>query len=275
MQDNTNFETVYTRNKIRNELIPYLKGLNPEVVKSIFRTSELLNYNKEIVRNIVKEKYEDIKLKEDGIVLDKEKFLSLEEGLKREVLRFSINEFYGSLVDIGMATIENCISIISTSQSGSIIKISQYVKIKISYNKLIFFNDTKNNDFCYELNIPGVTYIPEINKTIKAEIKNAANVPEKYTDKNKCFFDIEKTGKKLYVRNKRVGDFFEPVGINGKKTIKKFFSDLKIDKDMRDEIPLVTSDSEVLWVVGFRTSKKFIKDNATKEVIIFEYGENI
>lgn len=275
MQDKTNFESIYTRNKIRNELIPYMKKINPEVVDAIYRTSLLLTSSKDIIKDIVNEKYSEIKLKEDGVVLNKNKFLNLNIGLKREILRVAINDFLGNLVDISMVSIDNAIDIISNSQSGAVAKISKNVKIKISYDKLIFFNEQEKTDFCYELNVPGVTYIPEINKKIIVKIAKVEEVPNKYEDKNKCFFDIAKVGKKIYVRNKKDGDFFEPTGMLGKKTIKKFFSDLKIDSNEREKIPIISTDSDIIWIAGFRASRKFLKDKNTKEVIIFEYGENI
>ena len=101
------------------------------------------------------------------------------------------------------------------------------------------------------------------------------DVPNKYDDKNKCFFDVEKVGKKIYVRSRREGDFFYPSGMTGKKTLKKFFSDLKVDINEREKIPILSTEDEVIWILGFRTSRKFLKDKDTKEVIIFEYGENI
>ena len=67
----------------------------------------------------------------------------------------------------------------------------------------------------------------------------------------------------------------ECTGMIGKKTLKKYFSDLKISLDDREKIPLITNDNDIIWVAGFRASRKFLKDKNTKEVIIFEYGENI
>ena len=275
MQDKTNLEAIYTRNKVRNELIPYLKEFNPEIIKSIYKTSKILGENRKLLKEIIEEKYREIKVEDKDLVLDKVKFLELDDGLKPEILRRAILDYSGNLVNIGMDTINNAISIISESGSGAVIKISSDIKIKINYDKLVFFKEKEETKFCYELNIPGTTYIPEINKAITAKIVDADEVPEKYSDKNKCFFDIEKTGKKLYVRNKRIGDSISLTGMNGKKSIKKFFSDLKIDSRFRDKIPLIVSEDDVLWVVGLRTNQKYLKDKSTKEVIIFEYGENI
>ena len=55
----------------------------------------------------------------------------------------------------------------------------------------------------------------------------------------------------------------------------KKFSDNKISLDERDKIPLITNEDDIIWVVGFRSSRKFLKDKDTKEVIILKYGKNI
>ena len=79
----------------------------------------------------------------------------------------------------------------------------------------------------------------------------------------------------MYVRNRKNGDYFFPTGIMGKKKIKDFFSDLKIESSKRSEIPIITNGEDIIWVVGLRSSRKFLKDKSTKEVIIINYGENI
>ena len=61
----------------------------------------------------------------------------------------------------------------------------------------------------------------------------------------------------------------------GTKTLKKYFSDLKIDISERKKIPIISTDEDIIWIPGFRASRKFLKDKTTKEVIFFEYGENI
>ena len=55
MQDKTNEKTIYTRNKVRNELIPYLKEFNPEIIKSIYKTSKILSENRKLLKEIIEE----------------------------------------------------------------------------------------------------------------------------------------------------------------------------------------------------------------------------
>lgn len=276
MIDKTNFESIYTRNKIRNNLLPKLKELNPDIITSISRMNSIIKEEKELIDEIVEKEYDKVRLKNQEVVLSKDKFNSNCKAIKRRLLRSAIEEFNGSLKDISFVSIENAIDIIENAQNGTLIKISDDVKIKVDYAKLCFIKSVeKNNDYMYELNIPGKTCIEELGTYIECEIKKADEVPDIIKDKNKKIFDIAKTGKKLYVRNRKNGDSFLPTGMSGTKKIKDFFSDNKISLDERDKIPLITNEDDIIWVVGFRSSRKFLKDKDTKEVIILKYGKNI
>lgn len=277
MLDKTNFETIYTRNKVRNIIIPKLKEINPDIINGIYRFSRIMKDEEEFINEYIEGMY--IKIggcDNDGKYILKNEFLKLNIGIKRRILRRGILEYTGSLKDISFSTINNAIKEIEISKNGNIIRILDSVKILVEYNKLKFINKKKETeDYIYELNIPGKTYLKEIKKCIFTEIKPASQVGDIEKNPNIHFFDIEKTGKKLYVRNRKNGDYFFPTGIMGKKKIKDFFSDLKIETSRRDEIPIITNGEDVIWVVGLRSSRKFLKDKSTKEVIIINYGENI
>ena len=275
MIDKTNFETVYTRNKVRNLVIPMLKEINPDIIESLNRFSEIVRDEEEFIEEYVKEIYNKIVIhNEDELYIEKNEFLELKVGLKRRILRMAIYEFNKRLKDVSFKTVNNAIDEIEHSQNGNIIKIVPGVKIFAQYSKLKFIKEKiEIEDYIYELNIPGRVYLKEINKWITVEVKNAEDVGITEKNPNIHFFDIAKTGKKLYVRNRKNGDYFYPTGMEGKKKLKDFFSDLKLEK--RDEIPIVTNGEEIIWVVGLRSSKNFLKDKSTKEVIIINYGENI
>lgn len=277
MLDKTNDESIYTRNKIRNLVLPEIKEINPDIINTLSRFSEIIKDEEEFILEYINEVYENIRVYENNeIYLLKDKFLKLKLGIQRRVLRQGILEFVGSLKDISFKSINNAIEEIKMSSNGNLIKISKNVKILVSYNKLKFINKKEEfKDYIYELPIPGKVYLKEINKWIITEVIDADKVGDTEKNPNVHFFDIEKTGKKLYVRNRKNGDYFFPTGFNGKKKIKDFFSDLKVENSKRDEIPIITNDEDIIWVVGFRSSRKFLKDKSTKEVIIINYGENI
>ena len=67
-------------------------------------------------------------------------------------------------------------------------------------------------------------------ETAEKDAENSENGVKKKPRAGKKFFDIEKTGKKLYVRNRRFGDSFLPNGLDGTKKIKDFFSIFQVKK---------------------------------------------
>lgn len=272
--DATNFEEVYTRNKIRNRLLPYLTELNPNILSTLYRTSEILNDVRCILREVTEKEYQQIK-KATGI-LDKTRFLALSPELCREVLRLAIWEFHGNRKDISYENLQNAVRILENAQSGTVVELLKDLKIKVEYENICFLRELElRKSYEYELKVPGITMIPETGKKITAEIVSVNQVENVAFSKNKVVLDVAKTGKKLYVRNKRSGDFFYPTGMSGKKTLKKFFSDLKISEKERNEWPILTTEKEVVWIIGKRLSRKFLKEESTKEVIILDYGENI
>ena len=68
-------------------------------------------------------------------------------------------------------------------------------------------------------------------------------------------FSYSNLGTKLYVRNRNASDSFQPLGMNGNKSIQDFMVDSKIPKWWRTKIPLVTNTSGIAWVVGWRISE--------------------
>ena len=70
----------------------------------------------------------------------------------------------------------------------------------------------------------------------------------------------------LVVRSRRNGDIFYPIGMNGKKKLKDLFIDLKIPKEQRHSIPIITNLDEILWIGGIRGDRRFedLKKNTAK-----------
>jgi len=274
MIDTTNMEEVYTRNKVRHQLIPYLSELNPNILNTLYRTTEILNDTRGMLKDFREKEYAKLK-KADGI-LDREHFFALSAEWQREILRMAINEFYGSMKDISYENIKNAVRILRSAQSGAVVEICKGLKIKVEYENFCFLREIEESvPYEYELKIPGKTIIKEAGITITAEVVSVDSLENAIFSKNKVALDIAKVGKKVYVRSKRAGDYFYPTGMEGKKSLKRFFSDLKIPEKDRNKWPLLTNETDIIWVIGKRLSRKFLKEESTREVIILDYGETI
>jgi tRNA(Ile)-lysidine synthase len=75
----------------------------------------------------------------------------------------------------------------------------------------------------------------------------------------------------LAVRNRRPGDRFRPIGLDGQKKLQDFFVDRKIARGTRDGIPLVVDDTDrIVWVAGYGIDEAFRVTDAAQEVIILK-----
>ena len=82
---------------------------------------------------------------------------------------------------------------------------------------------------------------------------------------------IEKLGERPMIRNRRDGDRFRPVGAPGRRKLKEYFIDRKVDRESRDRIPLIACGSEVLFVPGFAASEQARVDENTARMLRAEY----
>lgn len=88
--------------------------------------------------------------------------------------------------------------------------------------------------------------------------------------KTLAIFDPEKMIFPLFVRPRKRGDFFCPLGFGKKKKLQDFFVDEKVPRDERDAIPLIVSGEDIVWVVGYRGDERFRVTDETKKVLKLE-----
>lgn len=139
--DKTNFENDYTRNKIRNMLIPYIKeNFNPNIIEGINRLSSLATQEDEYLEKKVIEIYNTLLEKKEKayIALNLKKFNLLETVIKNRIVLYTINELLGSRKAIEKKHIEDIIKLCSNNIGNKYLIPNKKVKILVK-NKKIFF----------------------------------------------------------------------------------------------------------------------------------------
>lgn len=139
--DKTNFENVYTRNKVRNLLIPYIKeNFNPNIIEGINRLSDLSKQENEYLEKIAAEKFEKILIekKKDEIILNLNQFNLQETVIKSRLVLYTINILFGTRSGIEKKHIEDIIKLCSNNIGNKFLIPNKKVKILVK-NKKIFF----------------------------------------------------------------------------------------------------------------------------------------
>lgn len=256
--DKSNFDQHYTRNRIRQKLLPILKEENPKIHLQFLKFSEtILEYNNYINNKL--NKYITEIYQNNYINIDK--FKELDAFIQKNILYKILNTYYNNTANIiKEANVIDILNLINNSKPNSSINLPQNKICIKEYNKLYFKN-----------------YIQPFQK-YKIELKEENiinNIIIKKIDKSNsdgndiCRLNSKKIKLPLYLRNRLNGDFIEIKGLNGKKKIKKIFIDKKIPKNKRDTYPLlVDSNNTILWIPNIKKSKFNAKKDQFCDIIL-------
>lgn len=139
--DKTNFESIYNRNKIRNEIIPYLKKeFNPNVLEGINRLSNIAREEEEYFDKVIAKEYEELKIGENEkeVILDLKEFNKLEKVIKSRIILYTINKTNGNVQGIGKIHIEDIIKLCENNIGNKYLTPNKNIKIFVKKGKIFF-----------------------------------------------------------------------------------------------------------------------------------------
>ena len=139
-QDESNKQLIYTRNKVRNQVIPYIKKeFNPNIIEAINRLSQIAAEESEYIGVQAKNAFEAICIEEnaDKVVLNLKKFNELELVIKRRVILYTITKIMGIGATIQKIHIEDIIKLCKNNIGGKYLTPTKNIKVEVK-NKKIF-----------------------------------------------------------------------------------------------------------------------------------------
>ncbi len=240
--DKTNNEMIYTRNKIRIDLIPKIQSeFNGNFIENVTKNAELIAVENDFLEKAAEDIFDNYK---DGYI--PLKYLDAHMAVTRRVIIKMIKS--AGITDITSEYIGAVFSLLD-NQSGKSVNLPKGNIAKIEYGKLYIGKASeKTPPFEYKIKIGEKTYIKELDITVSAE-----------TGSGKDAFKIGGNSE-IIIRSRRDGDYFYPSGMEGRKKLKEYFIDNKIPRDIRDKTGILTIDGEIAWIIGRRRDRRFDAD---------------
>ena len=258
--DKSNNSNKYSRNKIRNEVIPLLKEINPSLGKSLtesLKRIQKLSHDIKTRIDLFIQKFVDFK--DDYINIKKDFIDDIE---KYEILLFDFFHDYG----FNYSQIENIIKSLKAKNQKKFISLNYELIIE---RKSIFII---TKDFLvktrYESKKIENIVLPFFNLSVKKYKKSLFTLNK---SNNNAQLDFDKITYPICIRNYKKGEKFLPLGMRKNKKISDFLSDKKINYIIKLRQCVITDSTDsVLWVVGHQISNKFKVDSETKNILEFE-----
>ncbi len=272
INDSTNKKTIYTRNKIRLELIPYIeKNFNKNIVNTLCKTSDILREEENYIDSQVLENYNMIANESDGeIVLNISLLKTNHIVIVKRIIRKAFLNLNNNLVNLNSKHINSIVKLIY-GNSGKKVNLPFHITVKVSYDHLIFTKKDLpivDESFFYELKENFSIYVKEGNFYVTMS-KDILNYNENKNNTYTKIFYYDNINGSFCVRSRKSGDKIFLNHINGSKKIKNYFIDEKIDIKYRSKIPMLAIDNEILWIFDKNnlTNDKYIDIKKNKVVI--------
>jgi tRNA(Ile)-lysidine synthase len=250
-EDSSNEETKYLRNKIRHHLVPDLKELHPSFLDNFKMTQGYLSDAAKMLQQHVNKVKESLFTPYfNGYKIDLKALNSLEP---LNGYLYALFKEYGFTA---WADVEGLL----TAMSGKEVHSKTHRLIK-DRKYLLLQQIQKGTDpegMATTLDTPG-------DLPINLLIEPAAAIVEK--DNTILYVDKETLNHSLTVRKRKKGDYFYPLGMNGKKKVSKFFKDEKMDAVAKENQWLLCCGDDIVWIIGRRADDRFKITSDTKKIL--------
>ncbi|MCR5657777.1 MAG: tRNA lysidine(34) synthetase TilS [Bacteroidales bacterium] len=269
-EDHTNAESVYLRNKIRNQLLPVFDELQPGARQGLYKSLEFLASENELYRELLKEKLSNLVEEQGGVsVIARRNDEAIQNNTldchatlamtKNEQLLFEWLRQYGFNTD-------QCHFIFEAMETGIGNKYySSTHQLVIGRNELQLYEIKSIMDDEIQIEIGDEEILSPIHLQLSKLEKTADFVIDKSPEVAQLDFD--RIRFPLTMRHWRYGDRFHPLGMKGSKLLSDFFVDQKFTEwQKRNVWLLATADGDILWVVGQRMDDRFKVTAETKSV---------
>jgi tRNA(Ile)-lysidine synthase len=259
VEDSSNASNKYTRNFFRNELLPQLKKIYPDVENNLQDNIKRFNKTNLLYRKLVDDfkrklcKYERVEVR----IPVKQLIQWANTSLIYEIIKEY--HFKEKQVDEVMK--------LADSESGKFIENAEYRLIKHRN----WFIVTKKK-------VGGSTVaIDEYEKEVvfecgRLELKQVS-IDQFKLDKNNSVaqLDAKEIEFPLLLRRWKQGDYFYPLGLRKKKKIARFLIDQKMPLHQKENVWVIESNKKIIWIVGQRINDRFKVSDSTKDVLIITH----
>jgi len=260
-EDSSNLSDKYLRNKIRLKLIPLLKKTSPSFQEIIIRD---LNYLTEVekIYNIA------VDSQRKKIIAKKENdyFISIKKLRKLESPKTYLYEF---LKPFGFnSSTSNKIFLHLNGESGKLFFSANY-ELLIDREYLII---KESNKKIKEKTKPITFKSKQLRlKDLILKFDVSTYKPNFPKTKNIAAIDFDKLKFPLSVRKWQEGDFFHPIGMKGnKKKLSDFFIDNKFSVFDKENCWILTSNNQIVWIVGHRLDERYKVTEKTRKIYFAE-----
>ncbi len=266
-EDSSNASNDYQRNLIRNQVVPLLKKINPNLDETFARNLERFQSLEADFRKNLSHFKATVMREENGVFFLKianiKYWQSANYYLEELLKEFGFNYFQSKEIFNSLDGL-----------SGKVFHSENFTLLKDREELVISPPSLSENSIFLSISLEEINKHQTFNfldKKLKFTVLNIEEIDLKFERNNAILFaDFHKITFPITLRQWQEGDWFIPLGMKGKKKISDFLIDKKTSLNLKKNIFLLTSQDAIMWVVGQRADDRFKLTETTKKILKVE-----
>ncbi|MGE5575659.1 MAG: tRNA lysidine(34) synthetase TilS [Syntrophothermus sp.] len=306
--DSSNLSPVHLRNRVRQELLPFLRAsYNPAVDAGILQMAEIIRAEDAYMSGEAQKLLARLRREPDvsraggagdkgetgghGLKIDLAGLASQPVAMQRRIIRLAFDEECRGRYNLEFVHVEAVRRLVLRGRTGETVALPGGMAATRGYGALLIGADSyfsgpgeswppvhpgkAASQAPWPIKIPGRTEIPEMGLVVEATVTPARAggeppPPGKGLDREWVAVDLQKVGKQVWVRYRRPGERFWPLGASGTKKLKEFLIDAKVPRSLRDKVPIIAAGptaEQIVWITGLRIDERVKITSETREVL--------
>ncbi|OAI47291.1 hypothetical protein AYO43_04615 [Nitrospira sp. SCGC AG-212-E16] len=288
--DSSNENPVYRRNRIRKELLPVITQLAPGAVRVLQRQADILREDERYLEHMTSTLVRTLVTYDSRGVqrVDLQTFIELPVALQRRLVRAILRTYDEEGRASSLRMVESVRRILLKGRSGAQLSLNQALLV-LDQGSVRFSPSARGNDHnqfnsgqekreVLSVPVPSTVLWARTNQQIHVQVmsRRAADELSRSRSQGVALFDADQFSEPLVVRTCQPGDRFFPHGMKGKsKKLQDFFTDRKVPRYARGNVPLLVAPEGILWVVGMRQDDRFVVRDRTIRCLVVSASNRV
>jgi tRNA(Ile)-lysidine synthase len=269
IEDPTNRDTVFTRNRIRRELIPLLEQYNPSIVDALARFAEVARAQDEYLEQCAGRLWDQSagELAPGLLRYPLDSFRREPLAVRQALLRRAVWQLTGTLEDLAFRQVDRVLDFVQTPSGQPRMDLALGVEVAVERDWLVF---RQHADLsappeweAVEIPCPGSLAIHHPEWRIVTTLKDSSDpalAGEPEANLWIARIEADRIRPPLILRKRKTGDKFHPEGMPGPVSLNEFLSSHHLPFSERDHWPLVCDADGIIWVPGYRLKNGISKN---------------
>lgn len=281
LNDPSNTDQTFLRNRLRHDLLPILESYNPRIKEALLQSTDLFSEDHKVIQALSESAWAKClhSHSESSLALARQAFLKQPLSLQRMILQRAFHTLRSKGEQLDFDAVQRALQTIQSAPSGAqdwlaglfvmleddLIWLADWaVDLPIAGPQLAAGGEKV-------VQIPGTLNLKQ-GWLLQAEERTVAAGPGessmKGNDPFEAWLDLERVGKQLILRTRRPGDRFQPLGMHeGSMKVSDFMINVKMPQRARDGWPLLSDEDQILWVPGYRPAQPYRLRKSSRKAI--------